>query len=97
MAHINFLTVTYTVLIVLLICFGLSKRFMKLFRGKYNIYFVWLYMITIVELVILPIFVMYYQQIYNKRGITGELGNDGEIGPRGENATCSKCEEMGLN
>ena len=65
MAHINFLTITYTILTVLLICFGLSKKLSKIFRGKYNIYFVWLYIITIIELVILPIFVLYYQQIYN--------------------------------
>ena len=97
MAHINFLTVTYTILTVLLICFGLSKKLKFLFKSKYNMYFIWLYMITIVELVILPIFVLYYQQIYNKKGITGEIGNDGEIGARGENATCGKCKEMGLN
>lgn len=94
MAHVNFLTITYTILIVLFISFGLSRKLTFLFKTEYGNYFMWLYILTIVELSVLPVFGLYYQSIYHKKGKIGNTGRDGKRGSDGSDADCNKCKQM---
>ena len=94
MAHINFLTITYTLLAIIVGCLLLSDQVTALFQTKYKFYFVWLYLLTIGELITLAIFIMYYQEISNKRGKRGLLGREGKRGLTGNNANCKKCEQL---
>ena len=94
MAHINFLTVTYTVLAIIIACIFFSGQITPLFQSEYKFYFVWLYLLTIGELIIIAIFIMYYQEISNKRGKRGQMGKVGKRGITGNNANCEKCENL---
>ena len=94
MAHINFLTVTYTVLAIVIGCLFFSGQIAPLFQSEYKFYFVWLYLLTIGELIIIAIFIMYYQEISNKRGKRGQMGKVGKRGITGNDANCEKCENL---
>ena len=94
MAHINFLTVTYTILAIIVGCIFLSGNLSSLFQTRYKYYFIWLYLLTIGELITLAIFIMYYQEISNKRGKRGEIGRMGKRGLTGNSANCEKCEQL---
>ena len=88
MGHINFLTLTYTSLAILIGLIFISDRVSFLFESKYKFYFAWLYLLTIGEFITLAIFIMYYQEIANKRGKRGKMGKRGERGMTGNNADC---------
>tara|TARA_Y100001936_G_C15715053_1_gene478005 strand:- start:155 stop:454 length:300 start_codon:yes stop_codon:yes gene_type:complete len=94
MGHITFLTITYTSLSILLVCILFSGKMSKLLQSEYGMYFMWLYLLTIGELITMAIFIMYYQEIYYKRGKRGRKGNKGNRGMTGRNADCDKCEVM---
>ena len=94
MAHINFLTITYTILTIVVGCVLLSGKMNELFQSRYGIYFIWLYLLTIAELITLAIFIMYYQEISNKKGARGKTGNIGKLGITGAHANCNKCKEL---
>ena len=94
MGHINFLTVTYTILAIISACILFSEQTTKLFQSEYKVYFVWLYLLTIGELITIAIFIMYYQEISNKRGKRGQIGKGGKRGITGNNADCEKCENL---
>ena len=94
MAHINFLTLTYTSLLIGLVCLLFSGKMNRLFESEYRSYFIWLYLLTIGELITIAIFIMYYQEIYYKRGKRGRIGKTGKRGITGRNAECERCETM---
>ena len=94
MGHINFLTITYSTLALVLVALLMSSQISTLFESKYKFYFAWLYLLTIGELITLIIFVLYYQEISNKRGKRGMMGKRGERGMTGSNADCQKCENL---
>ena len=94
MGHVNFLNITYTILIIIVLCLLLSDKLMILFKSKYGMYFMWLYALTIAELIIIAIFIMYYQEITYKKGKRGLTGRAGKLGITGSHASCLKCKEM---
>ena len=94
MAHINFLTITYSILGIVAVALLLSNQVPILFESKYKSYFIWLYLLTIGELITLTIFIMYYQEITNKRGKRGIMGKKGDRGMTGNNSDCKKCENL---
>lgn len=94
MAHINFLTITYTILAIIVGCLLFSSQITSLFQTRYKFYFIWLYLLTIGELITLAIFIMYYQEISNKRGKRGRIGRIGTRGLTGNSANCEKCEQL---
>jgi len=94
MVHINFLTITYTILAIMIGCIFFSGQITPLFQSEYKVYFAWLYLLTIGELITIAIFIMYYQEISNKRGKRGQIGRGGKIGITGNNANCEKCENL---
>ena len=94
MAHINFLTITYTILAIVMGCLFFSGQITSLLETKYKFYFAWLYLLTIGELITIAIFIMYYQEISNKRGKRGQIGRLGKRGITGNNANCEKCENL---
>ena len=66
----------------------------KLFESEYRGYFIWLYLLTIGELITIAVFIMYYQEIYYKRGKRGKIGKTGKRGITGKNAECDRCETI---
>ena len=94
MAHINFLTTTYTILTIIIACIFFSGQITSLLQSEYKVYFAWLYLLTIWELITIAIFIMYYQEISNKRGKRGQIGRGGKRGITGNNANCEKCENL---
>ena len=94
MVHINFLTITYTILAIVVGCLFFSGQIASLFETKYKFYFAWLYLLTIGELIVVTIFILYYQEISNKRGKRGKLGKVGKRGITGNNSNCEKCEKL---
>ena len=94
MAHINFLTTTYTILTIIIACIFFSGQITSLLQSEYKVYFAWLYLLTIGELITIAIFIMYYQEISNKRGKRGQIGRGGKRGITGNNANCEKCENL---
>tara|TARA_Y100000310_G_C20542454_1_gene743980 strand:- start:258 stop:551 length:294 start_codon:yes stop_codon:yes gene_type:complete len=97
MAHVNFLTVRYTAYLIVVGCLLFSGQLTNLFQTESGAYFLWLFLLTIAELITLAIFIIYYQEISNKKGKPGKRGARGDRGMTGTHATCAKCKELGGN